>query len=270
VVTRERIELFRSYHRAPSPLLLPNAWDVGSAVAISQVPRCRAIATTSAGVAWARGYPDGERIPRDEMLEEVRRIAAAVDVPVTADLEAGYGDPAETARLALEAGAVGMNLEDELRPLDESVERVRAALSTGIVVNARTDAFLRGGSIEEAIERLNAYLDAGADCAFAAGVRDADAIERLAREVHGPLSVFAGPGWPTVTELRRLGVARISLAAAVARAAYSLAAAVAEEVFGEGTYERLQPAAPLPSLNGLLQSKPDAAASTVASEERHR
>jgi 2-methylisocitrate lyase-like PEP mutase family enzyme len=208
-------------------------------------------------------------IPRDEMLEQVRRIAAAVEVPVTADLEGGYGDPAETARLAIEAGAVGMNLEDGirhevLRPVEEGVEAVRAVVAAGeragvpLVVNARTDVFLVGaGSAEQqlatAIERLNAYLEAGADCGFAVGAREPEAIERLTREVLGPVSIYAGPGWPTVAELQSLGVARISVATGAARAAYSLVSAIAEELFTAGTYDRLVPVTdPPPNLNELL------------------
>ncbi len=250
-------------------LVLPNVWDVASAVVVARVPGARALATTSAGVAWSRGYRDGEVILRDEMLEEVRRIAAAVDLPVTADLEGGYGDPAETARLAIEAGAVGLNLEDGirhevLRPVEEQVEAIRSVVEAGrqagvpLVVNARTDSFLIGaGSAEEqvdtSIERLNAYLAAGADCGFAVGAREPAAIERLAREVRGPVSIVAGPGGPTLAELERLGVARISVAAGAARAAYSLVSAIAEELFTAGTYEHLIPAVdPPPNLNELL------------------
>jgi 2-methylisocitrate lyase-like PEP mutase family enzyme len=266
---REQAELFRSYHLAPPVLVLPNVWDVASAVVVAATPGARALATTSAGVAWARGYPDGEVIPRDEMLEEVRRIVDAVELPVTADLEGGYGNPGETARLAIEAGAVGLNLEDGirhevLRPVEEHVESVRAVVAAGeqagvpLVVNARTDVFLVGaGSAEEqletAIERLNAYLEAGADCGFAVGAREPEAIERLTREVRGPVSIFAGPGWPTVAELESLGVARISVATGAARAAYSLVSAIAEELFTAGTYDRLVPATDHPpNLNDLL------------------
>ena len=196
---REQAELFRSNHRSPPVLVLPNVWDVASAVVVARTPGARAIATTSAGVAWSRGYPDGEVISRDEMLEEVRRIAAAVELPVTADLEGGYGDPAETARLAVEAGAVGLNLEDgigheELRPVAEQVDAIRSVVAAGaeagvpLVVNARTDSFLlEAGTPEEqletTIERLNAYLEAGADCGYAIGARDPVAIARLTSEI---------------------------------------------------------------------------------------
>ncbi|HLM37748.1 MAG TPA: isocitrate lyase/phosphoenolpyruvate mutase family protein [Gaiellaceae bacterium] len=266
---REQAELFRSYHLAPPVLVLPNVWDVATAVIVARTPGARALATTSAGLAWSRGYADGEVIPRDEMLEEVRRIVNAVELPVTADLEGGYGDPGETARLAIDAGAVGLNLEDGtrheiLRPVEEHVESVRAVVAAGeqagvpLVVNARTDVFLIGaGSAEEQVEtaigRLNAYLEAGADCGFAAGARDAAVIERLTREVRGPVSIFAGPGWPTIAELESLGVARISVATRAATAAYSLVAAIAQELFSTGTYDHLVPAAdPQPKLNELL------------------
>lgn len=265
---REQAELFRSYHRAPPVLVLPNVWDVASAVVVARTPGSRAIATTSAGVAWSRGYPDGEVIPRDQMLEEVRRIAAAVEVPVTADLEGGYGDPAETARLAIEAGAVGLNLEDgigeaELRPVDEQVEVIREVVAAGakagvpLVVNARSDALLAGAGTQEeqlgtTIGRLNTYLEAGAECGYAIGARDPAAIGRLTSEVRGPVSIFAWPGWPTIPELEHLGVARVSVATGAARAAYALVGAIAEELFTSGTYERLAPVTELPSLNELL------------------
>ena len=266
---REQAELFRSYHLAPPVLVLPNVWDVASAVIVARTPGARALATTSAGVAWSRGYPDGEVIPRDEMLEEVRRMVDAVELPVTADLEGGYGDPGETARLAIEAGAVGLNLEDGirhevLRPVDEAVDSIRAVVGAGeqagvpLVLNARTDVFLVGAGraeeqLEAAIERLNAYLEAGADCGFAIGAREPEAIQRLTREVRGPVSIFAGPGWPTIAELESLGVARISVATRAARAAYSLVSAIAQELFTAGTYEHMLPAAdPPPNLNELL------------------
>jgi 2-methylisocitrate lyase-like PEP mutase family enzyme len=266
---REQAELFRSYHLAPPVLVLPNVWDVATAVIVAATPGARALATTSAGVAWSRGYPDGEVISRDEMLEEVSRIVAAVELPVTADLEGGYGDPGETARLAIEAGAVGLNLEDgirhkTLRPVEEGIESIQAVVAAGkqagvpLVVNARTDVFLIGAGsaekqVETAIERLNAYLEAGADCGFAVGARDPVAIERLVREVRGPISIFAGPGWPTIAELERLGVARVSVATRSATAAYSLISAIAQELFATGTYDHLVPAAdPPPNLNELL------------------
>jgi 2-methylisocitrate lyase-like PEP mutase family enzyme len=163
-----------------------------------------------------------------------------------------------------------------LRPLDEVVESVKAVVAAReqagvqLVLNARTDVFLIGaGSAEEqldtAIERLNAYLDAGADCGFAVGAREPEAIERLAREVQGPVSIYAGPGWPTVSELERLGVARISVATGSARAAYSLVSAIAQELFTAGTYDHLVPAAdPQPTTSSTCSSGRSTATSTTS------
>src|SRR5213595_1817972 len=195
----QQAERFRALHTGPRMLVLPNAWDAVSARLIEQ-GGFPAIATSSAGVAWALGYADGERISRGEMLAVVRRVVQGVRVPVTADVEAGYGATAEaaaeTARGVIAAGAVGMNLEDakpegSLLPMEAQAERVRAARAAAphLVINARTDWFPKAG-IEEAIRRANAYLAAGADCAFVPFVADREAIARLAREIRGPLNVL--------------------------------------------------------------------------------
>ena len=266
---REKAETLRRYHQGPPILVLANAWDVVSARLVARVPGCRAIATTSAGVAWALGYPDGQRIPRDEMLSMVERIARAVDLPVTADLEAGYGDARATAEAAVAAGAVGLNLEDgteerDLVPVEEhcaAVEAVRAAgeaAGVPLVVNARTDVYLAGAGetdderFELAAERLNAYLRAGADCAFVPGVADAATIGRLVAAVEGPLSVLAGPATPPVAELERLGVRRVSVGPGLARAALAAAAAGAEEALGAGTFAFTRNALAHANLNELL------------------
>nr|MDQ3823475.1 isocitrate lyase/phosphoenolpyruvate mutase family protein [Actinomycetota bacterium] len=215
---RAKAERLRELHRGPPILVLPNAWDAASATAFARLEGCRAIATTSAAIAEAHGYEDGERIPRDEMLAAVARIARAVELPVTADLEAGYGDPAATAEAAIDAGAVGLNLEDRLGSVEEHVTRIRVvravAESRGVqlVVNARTDVFLRGdGDVDEAVRRGNAYLDAGADCVFPIMVADRGAIARLVSELRGPMNVLHRPGVSPVAELERLGVARVSV-----------------------------------------------------------
>jgi 2-methylisocitrate lyase-like PEP mutase family enzyme len=171
---REQAAAFRQMHREPPVLVLPNAWDVESAKLLAAIPGCRALATSSAAVARSLGWEDGERAPAAEMLEAARRIAAAVDVPVTADLERGYGDPVGTAKAAWEAGLVGINFEDSTRAglvdLDEQVEAIRAirAAVPELVLNARVDTFLGigRGDIPEASERANAYLVAGADCVY--------------------------------------------------------------------------------------------------------
>jgi 2-methylisocitrate lyase-like PEP mutase family enzyme len=254
---KDKAAHFLRLHDRQHTLVLPNAWDVASARVFEEAG-FPAVASTSAGVAWALGYPDGERVSRAEMVEVVRRIAGAVAVPVTADMEAGYGpeprDVAETARAVIAAGAVGMNLEDSI-PDAEAVlfevaaqeERIRAArqasASVGVplVINARVDVYLFGvgeeaGRLDHSIRRANAYRQAGADCVFVPGVRDAATIGILAREVQGPLNVLAGPGTPSVTELQRLGVARLSIGSGGMRAALSLTRRVAEELRGPGTY----------------------------------
>ena len=225
------VDDFRRWHSEGTPLVLPNAWDAESAKTLAALPGCRAVATSSAACARSLGYEDGEVIPSAEMLGAVERIVRAVDVPVTADLEAGYGDPAATARLAWAAGAVGMNLEDQNRPLDEAVEAVRAArLAAPLVLNARVDSFLPGGSgdLDEAIERGRAYLDAGADCVYPIMLADGEAIGRFVREVGGPVNVIVGPGSLSLAELAGLGVARITFGSGLHRVALTAAADAAE------------------------------------------
>jgi 2-methylisocitrate lyase-like PEP mutase family enzyme len=212
---------------------------VASALAVARHPACRALATTSAGVARSLGWEDGERIPAERMLDAVARIAAAVELPLTADLEAGYGDPVATARAAWEAGAVGLNLEDRSDAVAEQCERIAAvrAAVPELVVNARTDVFLAGsGDPDEAIERANAYLGAGADCAFAIGLADGPTIGRLAAAIEGPLNVLATAASPPVAELAQLGVRRISLGSGLHRASLAAAEAGAAELFEHGTY----------------------------------
>jgi 2-methylisocitrate lyase-like PEP mutase family enzyme len=256
---REKAEALRRLHAGPRALILANAWDVASARLV-ETAGFPAVASSSAGVAFALGYPDGQRISRAEMLDMVRRIARAVKVPVTADVEGGYGTTAqaagETARGVVAAGAVGLNLEDladgaRLLPIELQVERIQAVRAAGdaagvpLVINARTDAFgvesIAGAQrTEEAIRRANAYLRAGADCAFVPFVADRTVIARLAREIEGPLNVLGTPDSPPVEELERLGVRRISLGGGLARAAYGRARRVAIEVKQTGTFEALR------------------------------
>src|SRR2546425_5062383 len=193
-MSREKAETLRRLHAGPAVLLLPNAWDVASARIVEQVG-FPAVATSSAGVAHVLGYPDGERITRTEMLDMVRRIAAAVAVPVTADVEAGYGitadAAAETARGGIAPAAVGMNLEDPtpdgaMLPIEAQVERIRAARAAAghLAINRRTDGLPQTG-IEEAIRRAPAYLSAGAHRALVPLVSDPQALAPLAREIRG-------------------------------------------------------------------------------------
>src|SRR5260370_26597170 len=264
---------FRQLHRGPGVLILPNAWDVASA-RIFEDAGFPAIATTSAGIAFSLGYPDGQRIPRDEMLARIGRIARAVRVPVTADIEAGYGSSAEAAAASalelIQTGAVGMNLEDAsgspaepLIDLQFAVEKIKAAraaavqLHVEIVVNARTDVYLLpGGNPDaddsEALRRLVAYREAGADCVFAPGLKDADTIGRLVKAVHCPLNILAGPGTPSIPELEKLGVARVSLGSGPMRATLGLLRRVAEERRTSGTFRGMEGAGPDAQVNKLM------------------
>jgi 2-methylisocitrate lyase-like PEP mutase family enzyme len=268
---RAKADAFRAMHRGGHILLLPNAWDVASARVLEEAG-FGAIATTSAGIAFSRGYPDGERISRDEMLAVVRRMAAAVTVPVTADVEAGYGDsPEDAARTAgevVEAGAVGMNLEDAasdagdaLLDLALQVERLKAVRETrkdiGIVLNARTDVYLlQVGPPEKrydvALRRLTAFRDAGADSLFVPGLHEALTIGRLVKDLSCPVNILAGPGAPPVAKLQELGVARVSLGSGPMRASLGLFRKIAEELRNSGTYESLTGAIPFADLNGMM------------------
>jgi 2-methylisocitrate lyase-like PEP mutase family enzyme len=263
----------RAMHRGPRILLLPNAWDVASARVFEEAG-FGAMATTSAGIAFTLGYPDGQRISREEMLRVVGRIAATVGVPVTADMEAGYGnrpeDAARTARGVMEAGAVGMNLEDgtddqrhPLMDLPLQLEKVaavqEAARTVGvpIVLNARTDVFLlQVGPPEErydmALQRLAAFRDAGADCVFVPGLRDAEAIGRLVQDLQCPVNVLAGPGFPSVPELEKLGVARVSLGSGPMRATLGLLRKMAEELKTTGTYQTMEGAPSHADVNRMM------------------
>jgi 2-methylisocitrate lyase-like PEP mutase family enzyme len=263
---------FRAMHRGERILLLPNAWDVASARVFVE-SGFGAIATTSAGIAFTMGYPDGQRISRGEMLGVVRRIAAGVQVPVTADVEAGYGnrpeDAARTAREVAEAGAVGMNLEDATgdpeHPLSDlilQVERVKAVLETArelpLVLNARTDVYLLQLETPEnrydaALLRLAAYRDAGADCVFVPGLRDAETIRRLVKDLQCPVNILAGPGFPSVPELQKLGVARVSLGSSAMRATLGLLRRLAEELRTAGTYEALEGGIAFADVNRMME-----------------
>jgi 2-methylisocitrate lyase-like PEP mutase family enzyme len=212
-------------HTAPEILVLANVWDVVSAQVVAATDGVRALATASHSIAATFGYEDGENIPLDLHLSMVGRIVRAVDVPVTMDMEAGYGDPGETARRAIGLGVVGGNLEDQMKPLDDAVAAVEAMLAAGrqagidFVLNARTDAFLRaapdadrGDLVAEAVRRGRAFLEAGAPVVFVPGVAARDEIEALVEGL-GPrkLSVISVPGRSLpARELQELGVARVS------------------------------------------------------------
>ncbi|HWF11082.1 MAG TPA: isocitrate lyase/phosphoenolpyruvate mutase family protein [Bryobacteraceae bacterium] len=265
---RAKGELFRKLHEGPEILILPNAWDAISA-RIVEAEGFPAGATGSAGVAAVLGYPDGQRIPRAEMLGMVARIASAVRVPITADVEAGYGDPAGTALDVIRAGAVGMNLEDmvdhDLIPLPEQLAAIRAVQKTveqaGVpfVLNARTDIFLaKNGDestrIDRAIERLNAFREAGADCLFVPGVADSETIGCLAKGVKGPLNILATVGTPPVSELQRLGVRRVSLGSGLSRVALGALQRFTRQLRTDGMFTALATeAVPYAEVQDLLK-----------------
>jgi 2-methylisocitrate lyase-like PEP mutase family enzyme len=255
---RARAEAFRAMHDRSRILVLPNAWDAMSARVIEDAG-ARAIATTSAGAAFSVGYPDGEAIPRDEMIAAIARIARVVTIPVSADIESGFArDPrevAETVRRVVDAGAVGINLEDQvhdgtprLYDLDVAVERVHAAREAAdsagvpIVINARTDVYLLGiggpdTRFEQAVRRANAYRKAGADCLFLPAVTRRADIERIVPALEGPLNLLAFPGLPAIPELERLGVARLSLGTRLTLGAMSALKKAVAELLTTGTYD---------------------------------
>lgn len=254
---RDRALAFRALHVPGDPLVLANAWDAMSARVVADAGAA-AVATTSAGLAWALGAADGDRLDRDAALAAVARVAAAVGVPVSADIESGYAKDAagvaDTIRAVIGAGAVGVNIEDALyepaagplRPVTEQAERIAAAREAAdaegvpLFVNARIDTFLRdGGGVDRTLERAAAFLAAGADGVFVPGAVDPDTIGLLATGIDAPLNVLAGPGALPVTELASLGVARVSVGSEVAQAAYAVARTAARELLEKGTYDSL-------------------------------
>ena len=237
-------------HTAPEILVLPNVWDVVSAMVVASTDGVRALATASHSIAATFGYADGENIPLELHLDMVRRIAEAVDLPVSMDFEAGYGDAGATARQAIAAGVVGANLEDQMKPLDEAVAAVRAVVAAGreagidFVLNARTDAFVkaakdadRGDLIAEAVRRGRAYLEAGAPVVFVPGVVTRDEIAFLVEGLgRGRLSVISVPGKSLpARELQELGVARVSTGPFTQQVALTALQDAAAAVIGGGT-----------------------------------
>lgn len=269
-----KAQAFRKMHDRSAILVLPNAWDAVTARLFARLGFA-AVATTSGGVAWSLGYPDGEHAPLAEVVAATGRIARAVDVPVTADIEAGYGatpgEVADTVRAVIETGAVGINLEDglhapgALRELEAAAERIRAAreaaAATGvpIVINARTDTYLlkHGASdaerFDETVRRANAYLAAGADCIFPIGLGDSATLGALVKALEAPINVAARPGMPGLVELARLGVARVSTATRFATLALSAVERAAKELRESGRFESLGAALTHPDVQRLFE-----------------
>lgn len=270
---------FRALHGAGADaiLVLPNAWDAMSARLI-EAAGAQAIATTSAGISWALGRPDGQGLSRDAMAAAIRVIVDAVQIPVSADVESGYGsgtpdDVAETVRAVIEAGAVGLNLEDSpgvngdlVLGADVQAARIAAgraaaqAAGVELFINARIDICLKKVGddttrFDETVRRATLYLAAGADGIFVPGVSDAQTIQKLAAAVGAPLNVIGGPGVPSVPELRALGVARVSVGPGLARSVMAHIRKAASEVLGPGTYTSLAEQVPSPEANALFTSR---------------
>ncbi len=222
--TGSRASELLALHRAEALLKLVNVWDAVSAKVVADVPGTTALATASHSIAASYGYEDGENIPRDLMIEAVGRIVAATSLPVTADLEGGYGDAAETVRRAIGVGVVGANIEDQMKPVAEAARQVEAILGAAaaegvpdFVLNARTDAFHLGrrndpaDNLAAALERGRAYLDAGAPVVFVPAFLKEEQVSELV-EAFGPqrLSLIAIPRTPPLSRLEELGVARVS------------------------------------------------------------
>lgn len=257
---REGATRFTALHHAGATLALPNAWDAASARVFAACG-AQAIGTSSAGIAFSRGYPDGERIPLSEMIDVVRRMVAVVDVPVTVDIEAGYGATRtavlDTVRAALDAGAVGVNLEDaptdrpgQLRAVGEQAELIADARALAdaagidLYLNARTDVFwLRLGEpasrLGATLARLRAYREAGASGVFVPGVTDAETIAALVSGADCPLNVLAGPGCPDIAGMTRLGVARVSVGSGPARAIMALTRRIGSDLLEQGRFDAM-------------------------------
>ncbi len=245
--TRTKATRLLDLHRVPELLTVVNVWDVISATVVADVPGTQALATASHSIAASYGYPDGERIPVDLMLEAVGRIAAAVDLPVSADLEGGYGDAAETVRRAIGLGVVGANIEDQMKPLAEAAGQVEAIMAAAsdegvdFVLNARTDAFVKAGDrdpaevLADAVARGKAFLDAGAPVVFVPGRLDERQVSTLV-DALGPqrLTLIAIPGTPSLARLEELGVARVSFGPMAQNVALTALQELVEEVHRGG------------------------------------
>ena len=256
---KEKAEDFRALHHGKRILVLPNGWDVPSA-RVFEDAGFPAVATSSAGMLVSLGYPDGEVVGRDEFVSAVERIARVLSVPVSADIVAGFGKTTKevvaTVRAILKTGAAGINIEDfahatkKLYPVERQIENVKAIRKLAensrvpLVINARTDAlrFAEGDEearVKEAIRRATAYRDAGADCVYPMGLIDATSIARFVRALDFPINVMVRKGLPPVSELQRLGVARVSFGPTASYAAMGLLKRAANEVLEKGTYENL-------------------------------
>jgi len=262
-----RADAFRALHVPGRPILIANAWDAGSARLIESCGAA-AIATTSAGLAWARGYPDGDALPPAVLAAAVAEIVRVVGVPVSVDAEGGYSDDpvtvGEVVRAIVDAGGIGINIEDGSASPDllvakiEAVRSVASAAGVPLFINARTDVFLRGlvsagAAVDESLSRGARYAAAGADGLFVPAVKDPDAIRAIAAGSGLPVNVLVVPGLPPVAELAALGVARISAGSGIAQTAAGIARRATLEFLDEGRYDTmLERDADYASMNALF------------------
>jgi 2-methylisocitrate lyase-like PEP mutase family enzyme len=270
-----KAEAFRALHRAPPLLLMANAWDAVTA-RMFEAEGFAAVATTSGGVSWALGYADGEAAPWDEVVAQTARIARAVKVPVTADIEAGFGATPDAVGRSIAdiigTGAVGVNLEDGLhgptpmRTVDDAVARIRAARAAAndagvpIVINARTDLYLKqigdeASRFDEAVARGRAYLAAGADCFYPITLRDSGTIGRLVQALKAPININVRAGWPSVAQLEALGVARVTTATQLTLIALAATREVAREIKASGRFDSINPAIGHPEMQQLMAKR---------------
>src|SRR5437660_623016 len=250
-IQKEKATQFRGFHQGPPLLVLPNVWDAASAHIIEQAG-FRAVATTSSGVAAALGYRDGQHMSRELMIDAIARITHVVECPVTVDIEAGYGNSIDEVLLTVKAvimtGAVGINIEDSLKQQEKAlvdiayqVELIKAlrelaiSIDVPFVINARVDVFLLAigepeNRFEHAVQRANAYVQAGADGTYPIGILDRTMIANLVKAINGPINILGGPPEPTLADLAQLGVARVSLAGGLMRSALGHLLTIAHEI----------------------------------------
>lgn len=268
-----KAKIFSEIHYQKKPFILANAWDAASA-RIFEKAGFSAIGTTSAGIAASKGYRDGQNIPLEEVLDTVKQILLAVELPVSVDIEAGFGknnkELVHNIKKVLSLGAVGINLEDgtgckicPLTPIREQADKIRSIRSEisseNLWINARIDVLYLGlvekeAALDETIRRAHAYLEAGANSVFVfGGANDKDSISRLIREIKAPLNLLANPQLPSIEELQKLGVARVSLGSGPMRATLGLLEEISQELLEFGTYRSLtKNAVSFPALQELF------------------
>ena len=278
----QRARRFRALHDRSRVLLLPNAWDAGSARVFASLG-FDAIATTSGGVAWSLGYPDGEQVPLDEVIAAIRRVVRVTSLPVSVDFEGGYGASPEAVaanvRMVIDAGVAGINLEDgirheRLRDIDDAARRIAAARKAAreagvpIVINARVDTWIVGGDagetelIGETLRRARAYLEAGADCIYPIALARPEVIARLCAAIEAPINIGVRVGLPDLAELGYLGVARVSTATRLATVALSAAHEAAERLQSSGRFDGLDAALGYESMQRLFVDPEDTVGGT--------